>query len=57
MNQDYAYARWIWTPELRSFVSIVMAKLEPLRSKIAMVVIVASMGLLVGLITAAIAMD
>ena len=43
--------------ELRSFVSIVMAKLEPLRSKIAMIAIVASMSLLVGLIAAAIATD
>jgi hypothetical protein len=38
-------------------VSIVMAKLGPLRSKIAMIAIVASMGLLVGLIAAAIATD
>ena len=43
--------------ELRSFVSIVMAKLEPLRSKIAVIAIVASMSLLVGLIATAIAMD
>jgi hypothetical protein len=40
------------TPELRSFVSIVMAKLKPLRSKIAVIAIAASMSLLVGLIAA-----
>ena len=43
--------------ELRSFVSIVMAQLDPLRSKIAMIAILASMGLLVGLITAAVITD
>ena len=43
--------------ELQSFISIVMAQLEPLRSKIAMIAVVASMGLLAGLIAAAIATD
>jgi hypothetical protein len=43
--------------ELRSFVSIVMAKLGPLRSKIAMIAVIASMSLLVGLIATAIATD
>ena len=43
--------------ELQSLISIVMAQLDPLRSKIVMIAIVTSMSLLVGLIAAAIATD
>ena len=42
---------------LQSLTSIVMAKLHPLPSKIAMVAIVASMSLLVGLIAATVVLD
>jgi hypothetical protein len=44
-------------PELQSLSGIVMAELEPLRREIAMIAVLASMALLMGLITAAIAAD